>query len=275
MAPLGQLKRLVAGLVACALAPALACAQSQPLAQRLGRPLTCDAPKELTRLSLPLPRTAERLAKRLPLTIVAIGSSSTYGAGASSRDKSYPSQLQLYLQARFPGSAITVINRGVNGEEAREMLARFGDGVLKQKPDLVIWQVGTNSVLRDRDITPTSPLILQGVAQLKALGIDVVMLDPQYVPRVLAKADAQEMVDLISAAAKKADVDLVRRFAIMRYWVEHDHMAFADFTSPDQLHMNDWSYACLARIIGSSIAEAAQRNIASAQVHAVAHAVTP
>jgi lysophospholipase L1-like esterase len=271
MAPLGQLGRLAAGLLACALAPALASAQSQPL----GHPLTCDAPKELTRLTLPLPRTAERLAKHLPLTIVAIGSSSTYGAGASSRDKSYPSQLQVYLQARFPGSAITVVNRGVNGEEAREMLARFGDSVLKQKPDLVIWQVGTNSVLRDRDITPTSPLILQGVAQLKALGIDVVMLDPQYVPKVLAKADAQEMVDLISAAAKKADVDLIQRFAIMHYWVDHNHMTFADFTSPDQLHMNDWSYACLAKLIGGALAEAAQRNIASAQVHVIAHAVTP
>jgi lysophospholipase L1-like esterase len=268
MTPLG---RLAAGLLACALAPALACAQSKPL----GHPLTCDAPKELTRLTLPLPRIAERLAKHLPLTIVAIGSSSTYGAGATSRDKSYPSQLQVYLQARFPGSAITVINRGVNGEEAREMLARFGDSVLKQKPDLVIWQVGTNSVLRDRDITPTSPLILQGVAQLKALGIDVVMLDPQYVPKVLAKADAQEMVDLISAAAKKADVDLIQRFAIMHYWVDHNHMTFADFTSPDQLHMNDWSYACLAKLIGGALAEAAQRNIASAQVHVIAHAVTP
>ena len=267
MAPLQQLKRLAAGLVACALAPALACAQSHPL--------SCDAPKELTRFTLPLPRTAEHLAKHQSLTIVAIGSSSTYGAGASSRDKSYPSQLQIDLQARFPASPITVINRGVNGEEAREMLARFGDSVIKQQPDLVIWQVGTNSVLRDRDISPTAPLIQQGVAQLKALGIDVVMLDPQYVPKVLAKPDAQDMVDLISAAAKKADVDLVQRFAIMHYWVEHDHMTFADFTSPDQLHMNDWSYACLAKLIGGSIAEAAQRKVASAQVHTVAHAVTP
>ena len=275
MAPLGQLRRLAAGLLACALAPALACAQSQSPGQPRSHAFTCDAPKELTRLTLPLPRTAERLAKHLPLTIVAIGSSSTYGAGASSRDKSYPSQLQVFLQARFPGSVITVINRGVNGEEAREMLARFGDGVIKQKPDLVIWQVGTNSVLRDRDITPTAPLIQQGVAQLKALDIDVVMLDPQYVPKVLAKADAQEMVDLISAAAKKADVDLVQRFAIMHYWMVHDHMTFADFTSPDMLHMNDWGYACLARLIGGAIAEASQRNIASAQVHAVAHAVTP
>jgi hypothetical protein len=258
---------LAAGLVACALAPAFACAQTHSL--------TCDAPKELIRLTLPLPRTAEHLAKHLPLTIIAIGSSSTYGAGASSRDASYPSQLQIDLRARFPGSQITVINRGVNGEEAREMLARFGEGVIKQQPDLVIWQVGTNSVLRDRDISPTAPLILQGVAQLKSFGIDVVLIDPQYAPKVLAKGDVEQMVYLISAAAKKSDVDLFQRFAVMHYWVEHDHMTFADFISPDQLHMNDWSYACLAKLIGSSIADAAQRNIASAQVHAAAHAVTP
>jgi acyl-CoA thioesterase-1 len=265
-----RLTRLAAGLMACALAPALAAAQSQS-----NRNVSCTAPKELTRLTHPLARTAQRLANAEPLTIVAIGSSSTFGAGASSREKSYPSQLQTYLQARFPHSRITVINRGVNGEEAREMLARFGDSVVKQNPDLVIWQVGTNSVLRDRDIMPTSRLISQGVAQLKALGVDVVMIDPQYAPRVLAKPDAQHMVDVISAAAKQADVDLVQRFDIMRYWYDHEHMQFADFISPDNLHMNDWSYACLARLIGGSISEAAQRNIAAAQVHASVHAVTP
>jgi hypothetical protein len=102
------------------------------------------------------------------------------------------------------------------------------------------------------------------------------MIDPQYAPKVLAKPDAEHMVGLISAAAKQADVDLIQRFAIMRYWYEHDHLTFADFISPDKLHMNDWSYACLARLIGGSISEAAQRNIASAQVHATSqHAATP
>jgi lysophospholipase L1-like esterase len=263
--------RLAAGLIACALAPALASAQDQ----KLTRNLSCSAPKDLTRLAYPLTRTSQRLANGQPLTIVAIGSSSTFGAGASARDKSYPSQLQVYLQARFPGSRITVINRGVNGEEAREMLARFGESVIKQNPDLVLWQVGTNSVLRDRDIMPTSRLIADGVAQLKALGIDVVMIDPQYAPKFLAKPDAQHMVELISATAKQADVDLIQRFDIMRYWYDHEHLQFADFISPDSLHMNDWGYGCLARLIGASIVEAAQRNVAAAQMHGVAHVATP
>jgi lysophospholipase L1-like esterase len=255
--------RLAACLVAFMFAPALAGAEE-------AKP--CHAPKDLTLLNQPLVRTAVRLAKHQPLTIVAIGSSSTFGAGASTRDKSYPSQLQVDLQARFPNSKITVINRGVNGEEAREMLARFGDSVFTQNPDLVLWQVGTNSVLRDRDIRPTMPLILDGVRQMKARGIDVVIIDPQYAPKVLAKADAMEMVTLISTAAKQADVDLVRRFEIMHYWYEHDHLTFADFISPDTLHMNDWGYACLAQVITESISEAAQRKIAAAQAEPVAHA---
>ena len=51
---------------------------------------------------------------------------------------------------RFPGHEITVLNRGVNGEEITDMLARLDTGVIAEQPDLVLWQVGTNSVLRDQ-----------------------------------------------------------------------------------------------------------------------------
>jgi acyl-CoA thioesterase I len=270
MRPHGPFIRLAASLLACAFAPALACAQESQQQQ----PLPCKAPRDLMRLAQPLPRTAEHLAKHEPLTIVALGSSSTFGAGASSPAASYPSRLEVELKALFPGESIKVINRGVNGEEVRDMLARFADGVLKEKPDLVLWQVGTNSVLRDRPLGPTNPLILDGVRQLREIGADVVMIDPQYAPRVIAKPYAEGMVRLISATAKKANVDLIQRFAVMRYWHDTEHLEFADFVSADGLHMNDWSYACLAKLISGSIREAATRNVASVQArlsHGAAH----
>jgi hypothetical protein len=43
-------------------------------------------------------------------------------------------------------------------------------------------------------------------------------------------------------------------------------MDFDAFVSPDQLHMNDWSYACVAKVLGAAIAEAATRPTASAAV---------
>jgi hypothetical protein len=36
-------------------------------------------------------------------------------------------------------------------------------------------------------------------------------------------------------------------------------LPFRAFLSPDGLHMNDWSYACLAKALGLAIAEAAER----------------
>jgi len=251
-----QIAGLTAGLLAGMLAPAFA--QEQP-------GLACKAPHELTRLSQPLLQTARRLANLEPVTIVAIGSSSTAGAGASTPKASYPSRLAVELKERFPGRPITVINRGVNGEEARDMLARFPQDVIAEKPDLVLWQVGTNAVLRDDPLAPTSPIILDGARQIKDIGADVVMVDPQFVPRMIAKPEADTMVKLISAAAKEANVDLFQRFATMRYWHEAEHLPFAAFTTPDNLHMNDWGYHCFAKLIGAAIAEAATRDVASAQ----------
>ena len=36
-------------------------------------------------------------------------------------------------------------------------------------------------------------------------------------------------------------------------------MAFESFVSADGLHMNDWSYSCMAKGLGLAIAEAAER----------------
>jgi acyl-CoA thioesterase-1 len=229
-------------------------------------PATCTAPTDLARFERPLVHTMRRLANGQPLTIVAIGSSSTAGAGASSPDATYPSRLAVELRTRFPGREITVLNRGVNGEETNNMMARFGADVLAAHPQLVLWQIGTNSVLRDHPLNPHGVQLHDGIEQLKGAGADVVLIDPQFAPAVLAKSETSGMVEQIALAAKQEDVDLFRRFAVMRDWHDVQHLSFGTFVSPDQLHMNDWSYACLAKLLGGAIAEAATRPIAAASV---------
>jgi acyl-CoA thioesterase I len=228
----------------------------------------CGAPAEFTRLDYPLNHVARELARDKPIKIVAIGSSSTAGAGASSPAATYPSRLAVELSQRFPDNDVTVINRGVNGEETADMLARFETGVIAEHPDLVLWQVGTNSVLRDHPLGPHTAELHEGVTRLKETGADVVLIDPQFAPKVITKHDAQAMVDLISLAAKQENVDLFHRFAVMRYWRQVQNVAFDKFLSPDELHMNDWSYSCVAKLLGSAIAEAATRPVASAAAHA-------
>jgi lysophospholipase L1-like esterase len=231
----------------------------------------CDAPLDLIRLANPLPRLAHKLATREPITIVAIGSSSTGGAGASSPAASYPARLAIELKQHFPNRAITVLNRGVNGEEIGDMLKRFDSAVVAAKPDVVLWQLGTNSVIRDHKLSAHDSSIRDGIKKIRATGADVVLIDPQYAPKVIAKPEAAAMVALIATTAKGEDVDLFRRFDVMKHWREVDRLPFEAFVSPDGLHLNDWSYACMAKGLGRAIAEAAQRPVMSAT--AMSHVV--
>ena len=224
----------------------------------------CDAPLDLVRLANPLSRVAHKLASNEPITIVAIGSSSTAGAGASTPAANYPNRLAVELKQHFPKSSIAVINRGANGEEIADMLRRFDAAVVAAKPDLVLWQLGTNSIIRDHMFTDRGASIREGVNKIRAIGADVVLIDPQFAPKVIAKPEAAHMVELIAMTAKQEDVDLFRRYDVMKRWHDVDHLAFENFVASDGLHLNDWSYACMAKGLGLAIAEAAQRPAMSA-----------
>jgi acyl-CoA thioesterase-1 len=219
----------------------------------------CSAPTDLARLDHNFVRTTQRLAAGLPITIVAVGSSSTAGAGASSPARTYPSRLAANLLKLFPDHPIEVLNRGVNGEEDSDVLARLERDVLAEKPDLVLWQVGTNALLRDRDLQAAGVAIHEGLVRLKASGADVVLIDPQFAPQVIAKAETGNMVRLLATLAKRDNVNLFRRFAVMQNWHEASGIPFETFVTADDLHMNDWGYGCVAKILAGAIADAASR----------------
>lgn len=226
----------------------------------------CHAPMDIVRLVSPLSRLSQKLHAGAPITVVALGSSSTAGTGASSAAATYPGRLAIELKHHFPAANITVLNKGVGGEEVPDMLKRFDKAVIANKPDLVLWQLGTNSLLRDHTASTRDSLIHDGLSRLRDIGADVILIDPQFAPKVIAKPEANRMVQFIAATAKQEGVGLFRRFDVMKRWSEIDHMPFSTFVSADGLHMNDWSYACMAKGLGMAIAEAVQRPIMSATV---------
>jgi acyl-CoA thioesterase I len=225
----------------------------------------CVIPKGLVRLNLPLRRTARQLEDRKFTLIVAVGSSSTAGAGASSPAAAYPSRLMAELAQRFPTQPFMVLNRGIGGERAVDMLARFDDSVAAEHPDLVLWQVGTNAVLRGYEHARADTVIREGIRRIKATGADVVLIDPQYAPKVTAHPEIEDMIGLISSAAAQEKVDVFHRFTLMRYWREHERIPFETFLSSDGLHMNDWSYSCFAKALAEAIADAAVPNATSSK----------
>ena len=224
----------------------------------------CKVALERVKLANTLTSVSHRISGGEPVKIVAIGSSSTSGAGASSPAANYPNRLQAELRNAFPRQEIEVINRGVNGEEVDDMLRRFESAVIEPRPHLVIWQLGTNSVIRDHTNADHSAKIREGIARIKAIGADVILLDPQFAPKVIAKPEAESMVNLIAMTAKRENVGLYRRFEQMRHWQTVERIPFETFVHPDGLHLNDWSYACLAKGMAVAITEAATRPVASA-----------
>jgi acyl-CoA thioesterase I len=229
----------------------------------------CAVPHELTRFRVSLPNIARAIRSGNGLVILAIGSSSTEGAGASDEAHTYPAQLAIELRRRWPQLSVTVINKGVGGQMAPQMLARFERDVLPYRPHLVIWQTGSNQALRG-DVNGYADTVRDGITRLKAVGVDIVLMDPQFAPRVLARPIHPLVVDSIDSIANDMNVAVFQRFAVMRHWIASGQYKVEDIISSDGLHMNDVSYSCIAYLLADSIVAAAEPGVGSRQVSEVA-----
>jgi lysophospholipase L1-like esterase len=225
----------------------------------------CSAPQDITRFTVKLPNTGSAVRSREHLVIVAIGSSSTEGIGASDPAHAYPALLAEELHRRWPQLALTVINKGVGGEVASQMLARFERDVLPYHPQLVIWQTGSNQLLKSENIEGYADTVRRGISRLKAARADVVLMDPQFAPRVLARRMHLQIVDSIGAVAKDTNVAVFQRFAVMRHWISSGQFTIQDIVSSDGLHMNDVSYSCIASLLAASLVAAVESGSESAR----------
>ncbi|MCA1392544.1 MULTISPECIES: SGNH/GDSL hydrolase family protein [Bradyrhizobium] len=215
----------------------------------------CLPPKGGSKAMGSLPHVASKLAAGQPVVIVAFGSSSTQGFGASSPEFNYPNRLAAQLRRHYPTADISVINAGVGGEDAPEMMKRLQTQVIDRHPDLVIWQVGTNAVLRNLDPADTAKLVEDGISRIQAAGgTDIVLVDPQYSPAVnQRKESAGKMIKLLGNVAELRKVGIFPRFEVMRDWHENQSIPVEGFVIADGLHMNDWGYACFAQLLGDDI----------------------
>ncbi|MGY3076733.1 lysophospholipase L1-like esterase [Bradyrhizobium sp. LM6.10] len=231
-----------------------------------------EFPVQAAPFEQPLTNFASRL-KDGQVKVVAIGSSTTAGEGGIAP---YPQRLLADLRIKFPNVAIEVINRGVGGEEARLELKRFDHDVFDLNPDLVIWQVGTNSVWQQNppSFKDTTQAIRDGVDRLLgAKRIDVILMDLQYVPALLTPAKADKtnaMVGAISEIAHATRVNVFRRFALMKAWHDVAKISFDRMVDPgdgDRLHASDWTTDKMTWELTNAIAVAADKAPPSGDAH--------
>jgi lysophospholipase L1-like esterase len=209
--------------------------------------------------SLKLPHFQAALAAGPQAVIVALGSSSTEGVMASDQAHDYPSELQALLGDRLPRAHVAVLNRGIGGQDAPEELARLNADVLAVRPHLVIWQVGANGAMRHADPAEFKRLVTDGVRRMQAAGIDVILMDNQRSPRVLASSQHGAMEAALAEVAQETGVGLFSRGALMDAW-SRDGAPAVQFIAADGLHHNDRGYFCVAKVLAESIVAGIHHN---------------
>ncbi len=191
--------------------------------------------------------------------MLAVGSSSIEGVGASTPERGFVPLLERGLERRLPGVAVTVVNRGIGGETTLDTEGRIPLQTSLTVPDIVVWQWGTNDVLRDR---PTQDVIAdfrRGADWLDRAGVDVLLIDPQRLPEDTDNPGFRGRNPALAAMAQTiADEARTRGYAVLAR-----HAAMADWSTlpgggvgPDDLHLNDEGYACWAENTAEGLAAA-------------------
>lgn len=214
----------------------------------------CPADPAMPKLQLPHLHAA--VAAGTEGLIVALGSSSTQGAMASDSAHTYPAILQAALNKALPSEHFAVINRGIGGQDAPEELARLDTDAIAIHPRLVIWQVGANGAMRHADPFEFHRLVQEGVERLIKAGIDVILMDNQRSPRVLAAVDHIVLENALGDVARETAVNLFSRSHLMDAWSDEGAKPGL-FTASDGLHHNDLGYLCVSQVLAREIAAAA------------------
>ncbi len=198
-----------------------------------------------------LPNAAATLQKGKRLHILAIGSSSTLGFGGTSKGVSYPSQLETILQQALKGADVVMVNRGVSGEMAETTSERIESEVALKKPDLVLWQLGTNDALARIPLQEFDDTVRTTIRWLKDNQIDVVLVGVQYSTRLARDANYTAIRDSLQKIAAEERILYVRRYDAMRFIAQR--RANLQLMAADNFHLNDLGYHCMAEHVAYAL----------------------
>jgi lysophospholipase L1-like esterase len=214
----------------------------------------CPRAKSMLMQKARLRDLAKQVSSKTGLKVLAIGSSSTRGIGASSPATSYPARFEHDLERQF-GSNVDVVNAGVNGETADATMARLEERITADRYDLVVWQVGTNDAVKGADEQAFRAFVELGVKLVKSKNMDIVLLDPQFFPGVKDPVRYERFVDIIKTVGEETSTPVLSRYKLMKDWAEKAPDDLRTMLSGDGFHMSDRGYYCLANAMASAVTD--------------------
>lgn len=204
-----------------------------------------------------LPRTAAKVKSRQPVRILAIGSSTTAGVGSGGTG--FAHRLGPMIKARWPNSVIEVIVSGVSGETASGAAGRLNGELLRHRPTLVVWQLGTNDANFGVSAESFRATIGAGLAAIRAAGADAVLVDPQYSRWAERGTRTAEFAGIIGSEGSRAGVPVVRRYDAMYRLAVNNRSAFDTLIAFDGLHLTAVGHDCMAQQVAGTIVRSGGR----------------
>ena len=215
----------------------------------------CEMPSDMLATEMVLPKAADEVKSSKKLDITVVGSGSSTLAGADGASAAYPARLQFYLGQKLPGIAVRVATDLHLRQSAEDVALGLGKLVKDGKPPLVIWQTGTVDALRSIDPDDFRGALGEGIAALKEAGADVVLMNPQYNPRMETVLSVNSYLDNIRVASQEKDVPLFDRFSLMRQWSDAGDFDFS-VTTHSQAQARS-VHDCLGRALADFVIAAA------------------
>jgi acyl-CoA thioesterase I len=231
------------------------------------RDAQCNTKRQIFTAHGTLAAVKAKIADDKAVRILAIGSSSTEGIGASSPDHSYPAQLEDDLSALWKDE-VTVINAGKGGETAIQTIERLEAALKADKFDLVIWQVGTNDAINGVSEDAFRALLERGVGAAQQAGTSMILLDQQYFPSIKDLPRYERFVKAVSTLGSERKVSVFSRYTLMQDWNSHSTAELRSMLSADGFHMGDRGYDCLAGHVAGAIDAMAKLPVAEAKLDA-------
>ena len=210
----------------------------------------CQSGGEAIVTESPLPNVAAALASRKTIKILSIGASPA--AGRRTIKGGYTSLIEQILERAIKGLDVVMINRGVSGELAANAAIRIRTEVALNKPDLVLWQVGTNDALAYVPVPQIDATVVDTLGWLRRHQVDAILVGLQYFegmarnPHYIAVRD-----DLRKIAAREKTI-IVRRDEAMQ--MINLAKTEGGIPLPDEFEQTEAGYTCLAQYVARAIA---------------------
>lgn len=228
----------------------------------------CTVPAYLLTTETKLGKVANAVKTRKRLDILVVGSGSSALPGPDGASTSYPARLEAALRETLTGIAVTVRTDLRPKRTAAEASSGFGQLIEKipqdQKPDLVIWQTGTVDAIRSIDPDDFRTALDSGIGALQRSGVDVLLINLQYNPRMETMLSVTPYNDTMRVVAQEHEIPMFDRFSIMRHWSEAGD--FDLFGPAHGFGMAKRVHDCIGRSLSAMVVEASRVNPAKLRI---------